>query len=510
AMRRLAETARDKGKETSPLLSEKLPGSSRQRALIVDDIPSIRLLAREALEQEGFSVEEAEDGYQAIAAIAQAMPDLILLDVIMPGIDGFEVCRHIHSLDGAQACTVIMMTGLDDYESIQKAYDAGATDFIVKPINWQVLGYRAKYIARTGQVIAERIRTERTLVQAFKAVEERQVFVESIISNLQSGIIVTDLALLIKMTNPYVQDLCQTTPDKIVGMPLKNLCPELAAQIAAGSNANEIVENIHGSEFILGFTRIDLKDADKNTLGHIITFRDLTEIVKIRQEMRQKERLSAMGEVVAGVAHEMRNPLFGMTSVIQILDMELALSPAHRQLMDSFMKEAKRLNNIVQNLLDGSKELRLQKRSINICKVIDDSVKACQAALQEKTIALSWDRPAWEQLLLADADRLEQVFINLIQNAIEACDCGGAIELALEADAKSISVQLTDSGKGIPEKVLPNIFDVFFTTKRSGTGMGLSISKNIAEAHGGTLTAENIAGRGAKFTLTLPHDGARP
>ena len=260
----------------------------------------------------------------------------------------------------------------------------------------------------------------------------------------------------------------------------------------------------------LGFTRFDLKDADKNSVGHIITFRDLTEIVKIRKEMRQKERLSAMGEVVAGVAHEMRNPLFGMTSVIQILDMELVLSPAHRQLMDSFMKEAKRLNNIVQNLLDGSKELQLHKRSINISKVIDDSVQACQAALQEKTIALSWDRPAREQLLPADADRLEQVFINLIQNAIEACDGGGAIEIALEAGAKSISVHLTDSGRGIPEKVLPNIFDVFFTTKRSGTGMGLSISKNIAEAHGGTLTAENIAGKGAKFTLTLPHDGTKP
>ena len=239
--------------EVSPGLIDNRQEYGRQRALIVDDISLIRLLAREALEQAGFSVEEAEDGYQAIAAIEQAMPDLILLDVIMPGIDGFEVCRHIHTLDGAQACTVIMMTGLDDYDSIQKAYDAGATDFIVKPINWQVLGYRARYIARAGQAIADRIQAERNLVQAFKALEERKAFVESILSNLQSGIIVIDLELLIKMTNPYVQELCQTAPDKIAGMPLKNLCPELAAQIVAGINTNEIVENLRGSECHSGF-----------------------------------------------------------------------------------------------------------------------------------------------------------------------------------------------------------------------------------------------------------------
>lgn len=355
--------------------------------------------------------------------------------------------------------------------------------------------------------ISARIQAEEALVSAFSALAERKCFVESIITNLQSGIIVTDNELRITMANPYVLDLCRLTAEEILGMGLQDICPAIAEQIVADVNANEIFANFSGNEFTLGFTRLDLKNADKIKVGHIINFRDLTDIVKIRTMIQQKDRLSAMGEVVAGVAHEMRNPLFGMTTVGQILDMELTLSPQHQQLMDSFMKESRRLNNLVQDLLDGTRELKLRIKQTNINHVLDASVQVCQMHLQEKKIKLIRTNPGSELLLQADPEKLEQVFVNLIHNAVDASAPGGAIEILLEADSRSISVIVIDSGAGIPEKILPNIFDVFFTSKKSGTGMGLSISRNIAEAHGGTLKAENIAGEGAKFSLKLPLNG---
>lgn len=358
--------------------------------------------------------------------------------------------------------------------------------------------------------ISERIQIEESLAEAISVLEERKAFVESIITNLQSGIIVTDLALQITMANPYVQGVCQMATAEIAGANLKDLCPEIAAQIAAGSTSGEIVAHFGTTELTVGFSLLDLKNADKEKVGHIVNFRDLTEIVRIRSDIRQKERLSAMGEVVARVAHEMRNPLCGMTTVGQILDMELTLSPPHRQLMDSFMKESRRLNNLVQDLLDGTRELRLRKRIININQVIEASLQVCQMFINEKNIALSWDRPDSELLLLADPEKLEQVFVNLIHNATEASEPGGKIEIVLESLDQGISVVLSDAGHGIPENILPSIFDVFFTSKKSGTGMGLSISRNIAEAHGGTLTAENMAGKGARFTLMLPHNGDEP
>ena len=139
---------------------------SAQRALVVDDEPLMRLLVRETLERAGFLVEEAEDGRQAIAAIEKSVPDLILLDVVMPGIDGFGVCRHLNTLFRERPCSVLMMTGLDDYQSIQEAYDVGATDFIIKPINWQILGYRVQYIARANQAFRDLRSSEARLKHA--------------------------------------------------------------------------------------------------------------------------------------------------------------------------------------------------------------------------------------------------------------------------------------------------------------------------------------------------------
>ena len=143
-----------------------LADKARQRALVVDDEPLIRMLVRETLEREGFLVEEAEDGHRALDLARQSAPDLVLLDVMMPGLDGFAVCRHLTALFNGRSCAILMMTGLDDYQSIQRAFDVGATDFISKPINWQVLGFRVQYIARANQAFKDLQASEAKLKHA--------------------------------------------------------------------------------------------------------------------------------------------------------------------------------------------------------------------------------------------------------------------------------------------------------------------------------------------------------
>lgn len=125
------------------------------RALVVDDDLTIRVLAQKILMVEGFQVEEACNGVMAIAAIEKRMPDLVLLDVVMPDLDGFKVCQHIRSLPDGESCAILMMTSLDDSASIMQAYESGATDFISKPINWQILGYRIQYIMRANQTFRD-------------------------------------------------------------------------------------------------------------------------------------------------------------------------------------------------------------------------------------------------------------------------------------------------------------------------------------------------------------------
>jgi Response regulators consisting of a CheY-like receiver domain and a winged-helix DNA-binding domain len=125
------------------------------RALVVDDDLATRRLAQRILIKEGFVVDEACNGIMAIAAIEKCMPDLVLLDVIMPDLDGFKVCRHIRNLPSGESCAVLMMTSLDDSVSIMQAYESGATDFINKPVNWQILGHRIQYIMRANQTFRD-------------------------------------------------------------------------------------------------------------------------------------------------------------------------------------------------------------------------------------------------------------------------------------------------------------------------------------------------------------------
>lgn len=211
-----------------------------------------------------------------------------------------------------------------------------------------------------------------------------------------------------------------------------------------------------------------------------------------------------MGELVALVAHEMRNPLFGMTAVGQILDMELELNPAQQKLMDSFQKEARRLNTLVEDLLECTRDLRIRRETVNFLKIIETSIQAIEMFAREKKIEITSGIPVQDVWIWADADKLEQVLVNLLKNAIDATLPGGAIGLTLTTDGKKVRFNVVDEGHGISEELADKIFEVFYTTKKNGTGMGLSISRNIAEAHGGALTACNNKDCGATFTVTLP------
>ncbi|SRR6266568_590607 len=359
--------------------------------------------------------------------------------------------------------------------------------------------------------ITERKQTEEELKQAHGALEEKKGFFQSIFDNIESGILVTDLNLRIVLANPYVWEFSNKTREEVDGRYLSDICPEIAGRIAGGIDSDEIAINTSPHEQqVIGFSRCNLKGSDRAVIGHIINFKDLTEIVAIRREMRQKERLSTMGELVARVAHEMRNPLFGMTAVGQIFAMELQLNPAQKQLMDSFQKEARRLNNLVEELLECTRELRIRPKSVNLLKIIEESILVNDLFAKEKKIEITTSTRTPDLWIWADSDKLEQVVVNLLKNAIDATAPGGTILLTLAADDDNVRIKVVDKGHGISEELAEKIFDVFYTTKRNGTGMGLSISRNIAEAHGGSLIACNNEDGGATFTVTLPLQEKRP
>jgi signal transduction histidine kinase len=347
-------------------------------------------------------------------------------------------------------------------------------------------------------------RFEESLEGTFVELNDRKVFIESILSNIQSGMIVTDLDMRIMLANDYALQFLGKGLDELKGGKLDETCAGIAASIRSGNNDAEISLNADSYNPIVGFKRVDLKRVDGTAAGHIITFVDLSEIIKVRNEMRQKERLAAMGEVVARVAHEMRNPLFGITAAAQILAMELKLTEPQKELMTSLFGEAKRMNHLVEELLDCSKEMKLKKTPFDLIGSLNDSLSFNECFTREKALEVHTFLPAGELRIVADPERIKQVVVNILKNAVDATPPGGAITVKVEETGGNVSIQVTDTGPGIPENILEKIFDVFYTTKRQGSGLGLSISRKIVDSHGGTLTAMNNADVGAAFTITLP------
>jgi PAS domain S-box-containing protein len=340
--------------------------------------------------------------------------------------------------------------------------------------------------------------------------EARNKFVESVFAHLKSGIIVVDKEYRIKMLNQYVADFSGNPPETFIDRPLSEICSGLQDALTSGLSSGEIKVSLFNNNHVVGFTKFDMDSTYMDSDGFIINFKDLTEVIKIRKELRHKERLSAMGEVVARVAHEMRNPLFAISSVAQILEMELSLNPAQEELMKSLLKESRRINDLVEELLDSTRELRLKRKRVELNTIISESLLVLKSISDEKGIILETSSFADKIMINADSEKLEQVMINLVNNAIEASSKNSVVDLGIKEESGGIVISVTDRGDGIAEDAIDKIFDVFFTTKRGGTGLGLSISRNIIEAHGGTLTADNNTGAGATFTVRLPVAGENP
>jgi signal transduction histidine kinase len=352
--------------------------------------------------------------------------------------------------------------------------------------------------------ITERKTSEIKLEQAYLKLVERQNFIESILANIQSGIIVTDLDFRIMLINSSAEKFLGVLSEDVTGKDLGIVCPTFANTLKRDEGLDEVYCTACAREHVIGFKMFDMKGKDDAVNGHIVSFADLTEIIKIRKEMKLKERLATMGEFVARVAHEIRNPLFGMTAICQIFSMELRLNDEHKKLMDSMMKEAWRLKHIVEELLDCSRELKIVRKNCDLGKIVNDSLFENEILMVEKNVSVDKHFLTDGFAVCADQEKIKQVIINLLKNAVDASNKHGIITIAIEKIENAIKFSISDSGKGIAENAMDKIFDVFYTTKRHGTGLGLAISKNIIVAHGGTLQAENRVEGGATFAFTLP------
>ncbi|MBN2200085.1 MAG: GAF domain-containing protein [Candidatus Aminicenantes bacterium] len=273
------------------------------------------------------------------------------------------------------------------------------------------------------------------------------------------------------------------------------LLSEIPMQVATGQNK------------IFDIAKTPLLDNNLNPYGTIIVFEDITDKIMLQQQLMTSEKLASIGLLSAGVAHEINTPLTGISSYIQMLQKRLT-DPHFAQILGKIEVQTDRVARIIKNLLNFARN----PSEIAFSRVqLDDSLKEILSLIEYKLKAMNIRlefRPAALQPIWAQGERLQQVFINIILNALDAMPGGGELRLEVSEQDGEAVVRISDTGMGIKKDHLPRIFDPFFTTKGigKGTGLGLSISYAIIKEHEGRITVESLEGRGTTFTVVLPKD----
>ncbi len=344
-----------------------------------------------------------------------------------------------------------------------------------------------------------------------------QVLHETIVKNIPSGVVTTDLSGRITSFN--------TAASQIIGVEisatietiwwdlfnwegLKKQYENLIRQETLQRFEGEI-EKKDGSHCFLGITISLLRNDQKETIGVIGIFQDLTHLKKLEEEMNQKRWLAVIGEMAAGMAHEIRNPLTALSGSVQLLKSEKTLSADNHRLMEIVLYETERLNKIITQFILYAKPLPPCRKPVSLKELLYDSLEliknAPEAAKQVIRTVMEVEQGT---MLFVDPDQMKQVFWNLSINAFAAMPQGGTLTLRVKMLPKrrAIEISFQDTGSGILRENLPKIFYPFFTTKSSGSGLGLPQVQRIIEQHAGNIEVTSTQ-QGTVFKIQLPQEG---
>lgn len=342
-----------------------------------------------------------------------------------------------------------------------------------------------------------------TLATTRKAAADLLTLHQNIVRSLASGLLVISPEGTVLTANAAASDILRRPIDELVGKSIDRAMPGLLALVSKGELRRADLEL---DELVVGVTVSPLRDLEDHVIGRVVNFSDLTELRRLELTMRRAERLATVGQLAAGVAHEIRNPLASISGSIELLRGAPA-SDDDRALMAIVHREVQRLNELIGELLDYANPRPNQPVEFDLGVLVRETLQVARAdqGFTDIELACQTDDPL---MISADPAKLRQVLWNLVRNAADAAASGGkhvVVEARRDGDGATISV--VDDGPGIPPEKLSRIFDPFFTTKQRGTGLGLAQCHAIVIEHGGSIDVESAPsahGNGAKMVVRLP------
>ena len=522
------------------------------KILIVDDNKENIYLLETLLKGNGYQVVSATNGAEALEKLRIDGFDMIISDILMPVMDGFQFCRECKMDDNLNDIPFVFYTATYvDKKDEELALALGADRFVRKPMEPDEFMSIIRGIIRNNaaahklarqkpaakgekevfKLYSERLvnKLEKKMLdleteiarrkQAEEKLRQSEKKYRTLFETSADGILIADMETRqFQYANPAMCRMLGYTEEELRTMDMANIHPKDDLQRVVA----EFEAQARGNKTLAPDIPCLRKDgtivyADINTVNIIVDgrkcnagfFRDITERKQAEQQALVNAKLASVGELVSGVAHEINNPLTGIIGYAQLLTERQDVPSYVKEDLQKIYEESKRTVRIVQNLLRFARQYKSEKNLVDINELLERTLELEAYQLMTGNIQLSTKLATDIPLILADYNQLQQVILNIVTNAHQSIDTikrKGKITVTTETIEDYVRIYIADNGPGIPMDDITRIFDPFFTTKPagSGSGLGLSICHGIITEHGGKIYAESIPGQGTTFIIELP------
>lgn len=486
------------------------------RVLVVEDDDALRRSVVLSLRRFGFEVMEAPNGAMGLELFAQQPVDAVVLDGKMPVMDGFETAKRLREDPRGADIPILLVTGMNEAQAIEQAYEAGASDFILKPVNLRVLSHRLKHLISRGRLKQELTSTRSTL--------------EAFFETIPSAVIFCDANWNITECNPATESLFSWSKEIMDGLPLSTLFTDPAA-------FEQLKRNLEGQGALEGAWESELTNANETPFpgeilaakvrsatedrqaGYVLIITDATERFKARSERERTAKLDLLGILAGGIAHDFNNILTAIFSSVTLASLEVGEDSEAKGHLNCAVPALDQARRLASQLLTFSKGGEPVRTKADVGRILRQTV---EFSLRGSKVAACFDIEGNQFIAEVDEGQFGQVISNLVVNASQAMANGGRLWVELSRESLGsdndhslpggdyLSVGIRDEGKGIPKELLGKIFDPYFTTKPTGNGLGLATVLSIVKRHGGNITVNSVEDKGTLFTIYLPAlaDGA--
>ncbi len=462
-----------------------------------------------------YHIEKVSSGGECLKKLQSEKFDILLLDHSLLDGEGLNWLRRFNEL--GIGIPTIFVTAKGDPRLAIEAMKEGVFDYINRSaecakafpfvVNRAIEGYG---------LMLEKVRLQKELI-------ETKNFLESIVEKAGDAISVVNLEGKVLYWNEGAERIYGYQKEEVLGEkisqflypkddPLRAREEKLMDELMARVKRGEVVPNVEvkrqtkeGREIITSMTISPLRDSEGKIIGASRICKDITDLKKAEERLILAERLSSLGELTAGVAHELRNPLAGIKINTQILSRKKDLPEMEKKLLSSTQEGIEKIQKIVDDMLHFAKPKASHFKEEEINEVVEKSLAILQTKLKKGNISSAFERAQELPKVRIDIHQIQQVLINLMLNSIQAMEKGGILTIRTFSENEGgVGIEVKDTGVGIPRSHLKKVFDPFFTTKSEGTGLGLSISLKILENHEANIDAVSEEGKGSTFTIHFP------